>query len=90
MVQLIAYGRPTLLTDAEEVERKGGTIKFHSNTRPSVNLPLFRLIIRLFRDLALVTSMNFYHGSETRRAIYKFEAEILAGSAGLFDPKPIS
>ncbi|WP_009473471.1 hypothetical protein [Rhodococcus sp. JVH1] len=86
--QLVAYGRPTLLTDVEEVEREGGTIKFHSNT-PFGRSSLVQIDHPLAPDLALVTSMSFYH-DERGTAINKFEAEILAGSAGLFDPEPIS
>lgn len=84
--QLVAYGRPILLTDVEEVEREDGTIKFHSNT-PFHQSSLVQIAHPLAPDLALVTGMSFYN-DERGTAINKFEAEILAGSAGLFDPEP--
>ncbi|QDQ93038.1 hypothetical protein FND50_21295 [Rhodococcus sp. WB9] len=86
--QLVAYGPPILLTDVEEVERKGDTIKFQSNT-PFGRSSLVQIDHPLAPDLALVTSMNFYH-DERGTEINKFEAEILAGSAGLLDPEPMS
>jgi hypothetical protein len=86
--QLVAYGRPTLLTDVEEVEREGDTIKFHSNT-PFGRSALLKIDHPLAPDLALVTSMSFYH-DETGTAINKFGAKILTGSGGLFNPEPMS
>lgn len=84
--QFVAYGPPQFLTDAKEVERERGTIRFQSHT-PFPQSSLVQINHPLAPDLALVTSMNFY-SNERGAAVNKYSAEILAGSAGLFTPEP--
>ena len=86
--QLVAFGRPAVLTDVEDVERVGGTITFQSNSR-FPRSSLVQIDHPLAPDLALVTSMSFYH-DERGTVISKYEAKVLAGSAGLFAPEPTS
>lgn len=81
--QAVAYGRPTRLTEVDEVEREGITIRFHSNTT-FPRTALVQIDHPLVPDLAFVTGMSF-HFDERGTNISKYEAKILAGSAGLFD-----
>lgn len=80
---LIAYGRPTVLRDVDEVECEGGILRFHSDD-PFPRSSLVRIDHPLAPDPALVTSMSFYR-DERGTAINQFEAKILTGAMGLLD-----
>lgn len=86
--QLVAYGRPTVLVGVGEVEREGSRIRFHSDS-PVPRSSLVQVNHPLAPEIALVSSMSFYH-DERGTVINEYEADILAESAGIFDAEPMS